>query len=231
MAGVRRYPRSSSWMECYPTPVDEKVDVLNERGEKTGRVAWRSEAHRLGLWHRCFHCWISAPAEPSGGPYLFVQRRAAGKDTWPNKLDVTVGGHLETGESAFDGLREVEEELGLTVSADELIPLGTRKAEKRIPAGLDREFQDIFLLIKSISLGDLQLREEEVSAVWRLPLEDIEALYEGGEIPAEVWAGGSRCPAPVSLADFIPDEDGYLLRAARAARAALAGKPPEALCC
>ncbi len=93
--------------------MDEKVDVRNERGERTGRVAWRSEAHRMGLWHRCFHCWIAAPGTASGGPYLFVQRRAAGKDTWPNKLDVTIGGHLEAGESMLEGgLREVEEELG-----------------------------------------------------------------------------------------------------------------------
>lgn len=153
---------------------------------------------------------------------------AAGKDTWPNKLDVTVGGHLETGESALDGLREVEEELGLVVSAGELIPLGTRKARKRIPAGFDREFQEVFLLVRSISPGDLRLREEEVSAVWRLQLDDIEALHEGAAPPAEEWVGGRRRPAPVSLDDFIPDEDDYLPRAARAARAALAGERPGA---
>src|ERR671933_433987 len=55
---------------------------------------------------------------------------AVGKDTWPNKLDVTVGGHLGVGESVLDGIREVEEELGLTVVADELVSLGTRKVEK-----------------------------------------------------------------------------------------------------
>jgi isopentenyldiphosphate isomerase len=58
----------------------------------TGEVAWKSEAHRLGLWHRCFHCWIVAPETSFGGPYLFVQRRAVGKETWPDRLDVTVGG-------------------------------------------------------------------------------------------------------------------------------------------
>ena len=105
------------------------MDVLNARGEKTGRVAWKSEAHRRGLWHRCFHCWIVAPETPSGGPYLFVQRRAAGKGTWPNKLDVTVGGHLGAGELALDGLREIEEELGLSVSTEELITLGTCRVE------------------------------------------------------------------------------------------------------
>ena len=191
--------------ECYPTAVDEKVDVLDARGALTGRVAWKSEAHRLGLWHRCFHCWVFGA--DSGGPYLLIQRRAATKDTWPNKLDVTVGGHLGAGESALDGLREVEEELGLTVAAEELIALGTRRAEKKIPAGLDREFQEVFLLVRTLYSRDLRLQEEEVAAVLRLRLDDVELLHKGMEISVEEWAGGTS-PVSVRLGDFITDEDG-----------------------
>ena len=124
--------------------------MLDSRGEKTGEVAWKSEAHRLGLWHRCFHCWIFSPEISSGSPYLFVQRRAAGKDTWPNRLDVTAAGHLGAGEETLEGgPREIEEELGLTVAPDELVPLGTRRSELQIPAGLDREFQEVFLLVRA----------------------------------------------------------------------------------
>ena len=209
--------------------VDEKVDILDARGKKTGEVAWKSEAHRLGLWHRCFHCWIVAPETSSGGPYLFVQRRAAEKETWPDRLDVSVGGHLEAGEGALDGLREVEEELGLEVATRELVPLGTRRAELEIPAGLDREFQEVFLLVRFLSHEDLRLQEKEVAAVVRLRLDVVEALYEGGEILAEEWADGKALPISVYLADFVPGEDCYLLRAARAARDVLVGRRPGAV--
>jgi isopentenyldiphosphate isomerase len=209
--------------------VDERVDVLDTRGEKTGEVAWKSEAHRLGLWHRCFHCWIVSPETSSGGPYLFVQRRAAEKETWPDRLDVTVGGHLGAGEEALDGLREVEEELGLTVLADELIPMGTRRAELEISAGLDREFQDVFLLVRPLSSEDLQLQEEEVAALVRLRLDDIETLYEGTEIPAEEWMDGEKSPTSVRLADFVPGEDDYLLQASHIARNVLDGNRPHTL--
>ncbi len=209
--------------------MDEKLDVLDARGLMTGEVAWKSEAHRLGLWHRCFHCWIVSPETSSGGPYLFVQRRATGKETWPDRLDVTVGGHLGAGEEALDGLREVEEELGIPVAAGDLIPQGTRRAELDIPAGLDREFQDVFLLVRSLSPRDLRLQEEEVAAVVRIHLGDVEALCEGGEVHAEEWRGGEISPVPVRLADFVPGEDGYLLWASRAARDVLAGGPPDAL--
>ena len=205
--------------------MDEKVNILDSRGEKTGEVAWKSEAHRLGLWHRCFHCWIFSPEISSGSPYLFVQRRAAGKDTWPNRLDVTTAGHLGAGEETLEGgLREIEEELGLTVAPDELAPLGTRRSELQIPAGLDREFQEVFLLVRTLSPKDLRLQEEEVAAIAGLPLDDAEALYGGGEVLAEEWAGGETSPVSVSLAHFVPGEDEYLLRVVCAARAYLAGE-------
>ena len=212
--------------------MDEKVDILDSYGEHTGRVAWKSEAHRSGLWHRCFHCWIVSSEEPSGaeafsgGPYLFVQRRAAGKETWPDRLDVTVAGHLGAGEETLDGLREVEEELGLLVKTEELIPLGTRKVEAEIPAGLDREFHEVFLLVRSLRPEDLRLQEEEVAAVARLRLDDVETLDEGGSIYVDEWKDGERASMSVSLSNFVPAGDGYLPRVARAAREVLAGKRP-----
>ncbi len=209
--------------------MDEQIDTLDERGEKTGPTVWKSEAHRVGLWHRCFHCWVLSPEMESGGPYLFVQRRAPGKETWPDRLDVTVGGHLGAGEEPLDGLREVEEELVLKVTPDELISLGTRRAELQIPAGTHREFQDVFLLVRPLAPGDLCLQEEEVAAVVSRRLADVEALCWGAEVRAEEWAGGETKSTWVSLADFVPGEDDYLSRAARAALTVLAGRLPGAI--
>ena len=197
------------------------MDILDERGTPTGEVAWKSRAHREGLWHRCFHCWILAPE----GPYLLVQRRAAVKDTWPGYLDVTAAGHLGAGEKPLEGgLRELEEELGLGVAAKRLIPLGERRIEQEIPAGRDREFHDVFLLIDSTAPGDLRLQPEEVDAVLKLRLEDIPKLYEKRSIPADKWqADTTDSPrrVQVHLSDFVPNEDGYLSWVAAKAREAL----------
>ena len=214
---------------CYSIVVDEKIDVLDNGGEKTGEVAWKSEVHRLGLWHRCFHCWIVAPETSSGGPYLFVQRRAAQKETWPGKLDVIVGGHLGAGEEALDGVREVDEELGLKVAVADLLPLGTRRVELQIPEGIDREFQDVFLVLRPLSAIDLRLQEDEVAAVVRLRLDDVGVLHEGGEVSAEEWADGEISSLTVCLADFVPGDSGYLQQVARIAGDVLSGRRPEAL--
>jgi isopentenyldiphosphate isomerase len=207
--------------------VDERIDILDPSGEQTGRVAWKSEAHRLGLWHRCFHLWIVSPETPAAGPYLFVQRRASGKETWPDRLDVTVAGHLGAGEEKLEGgLREVEEELGLLVKPEELVPLGTCRVELKIPVGIDREFHEVFLLVRALRPEDLRLQKEEVAAVMRIRLDAAEALDEGGSIPAEEWKDGETSVAPVGLSDFVPAGDGYLPHVARAARDVLSGRRP-----
>ena len=208
--------------------MDELVDVRDgETGERTGEVVWKSEAHRRGLWHRCFHCWVFGVGV--GGPYLLVQRRSATKDTWPGYLDVTAAGHLAAGEEPLDGLREVEEELGLRVDPGRLTPLGTRRAEQRIPDGLDREFHDVFLLCDDTPPGDLRLQREEVEAVLGIRLEDAEALGTAGSAPAREYRDGQLSEIQVRVSDFVPNTNDYLRRVAVAARAALDGGSVEKL--
>jgi isopentenyldiphosphate isomerase len=206
--------------------MDELVDVLDEVGRPTGEVVYKSEAHRRGLFHRCFHCWIAG--QDAGGPYLLVQRRAAVKDTWPGYLDVTAAGHLQSGEEpVVGGLRELEEELGLRVEPGRLAPLGTRRIEQEIPQGFDREFHDVFLLLDGTPPRDLRLQEAEVEAVLRVGLGDVEALGAGQDsVPAREYSGGGISDARVSLADFVPNGDDYLRRVAGAARRVLAGEDP-----
>jgi isopentenyldiphosphate isomerase len=205
--------------------VDERVDVLDERGRPTGEVVWKSEAHRRGLWHHCFHCWVAG--EDAGGPYLLVQRRAAAKDTWPGYLDVTAAGHLRSGEEPLEGgLREIEEELGLRVEPERLVPLGTRRIEQEIPEGCDRELHEVFLLLDPTPPEELRLQEGEVEAVLRIGLGDVQRLGAGGSVPAVEYAEGEASATRVRLSDFVPNEDDYLRRVAVAARRLLAGESP-----
>jgi isopentenyldiphosphate isomerase len=204
--------------------VDELLDILDESGRPTGEVVPKSEAHRLGLWHRCFHCWICG--SDNEGSYLLLQRRAATKDTWPGYLDITAAGHLSAGEETLDGLREVEEELGLRVNPERLFPLGTRKIEQQIQAGCDREFHDVFLLTDDTPPESLRLQEEEVDAVYRLDLDDVETLYETGSAPAREYTQGKTSKTHIHQSEFVPKDNGHLGQVARAARQLLSGKTP-----
>ncbi len=202
------------------------MDILDGSGKPTGEVTWKSEAHRRGLWHRCFHCWVSG-TDASGEPYLLVQRRAAAKDTWPGYLDVTAAGHLGAGEKPLrGGLRELEEELGLRVEPERLIPLGSRRIEQEIPGGCDREFHDVFLLFDATPPERLRLQAGEVEAVLSVRLDLAEALGESEGVPAVEYVGGRATPARVRPSDFVPNDDDYLRRVAGASRRLLAGERP-----
>ena len=157
---------------------------------------------------------------------MLLQRRAATKDTWPGYLDVTVAGHLSAGEETIDGLREVEEELGLRVEPERLVPLGTRRVEQEIQGGCDREFHEVFLLSDATPPEDLRLQKEEVEAVFRLDLDDVEALYEAGSAPAREHAEGRTLATRIHLAEFVPQDEDYLRRVTGAARRLLSGGRP-----
>jgi isopentenyldiphosphate isomerase len=204
--------------------MDELLDIMDEAGRPTGQVVAKSEAHRLGLWHRCFHCWICG-SDPEGS-YLLLQRRAATKDTWPNYLDITAAGHLSSGEETLDGLREVEEELGLRVNPERLVPLGTRKIEQQIPDGCDREFHEVFLLADNTPPVNLRLQKEEVDAIYRLALDDVKTLYETGSAPAREFAKGEASTTRIRLEEFVPKDEGHLAQVAQAARRHLSGTTP-----
>jgi isopentenyldiphosphate isomerase len=204
--------------------MDELLDILDESGRPTGEIIAKGEAHRLGLWHRCFHCWICSSGPE--GSYLLLQRRAATKDTWPGYLDVTAAGHLSSGEKTLDGLREVEEELGLRVDPERLVPLGTRKVEQQISGGCDREFHDVFLLVDDTPPERLRLQKEEVEAVYRLNLDDVQTLYETGSAPAREYAQGKTSTTRIHPTEFVPRNEDYLAQIARAARRLLSGESP-----
>jgi len=195
----------------------ELVDVLDARGDRTGLAVPKEEAHRRGLWHRCFHCWVCG-RDAAGEPYLLLQRRAAGKDTWPGYLDVTAAGHLRSGEEPLDGLRELEEELGLRPDPSRLIPLGTRRIEQEIPQGCDRELHYVFLLVDHTPPLRFRLQREEVASLVALSLSEAGRLLRKGEARAVEYADGRATPARVRLAELVPDKGvGEVVAAARRA--------------
>jgi len=95
----------------------ELFDLYDASGQPLGLAKERALVHRDGDWHRSIHLWIVR----TGGGLIF-QRRSAAKDTWPNRLAVSVGGHYAAGEGLLEVLREAREEIGL--EAAHIEPLG-----------------------------------------------------------------------------------------------------------
>lgn len=120
-----------------PQRSEEIFDVVNERNEVI-RQEMRRTVHADGLWHRAVHLFVR---NPSGA--IFLQKRSHLKDSKPEKWDSSASGHLDSGEDYLtSAVRELEEELGIKTTADQLTLLGT------VPAcpGTGWEFVELFLL-------------------------------------------------------------------------------------
>ena len=143
----------------------EKIDVLDEKGIKTGEVLSREEVHERGLWHKCVHIWIINSKQE-----VLLQKRSKQKATNPNKWTAATSGHLSAGDTSIEGaIRELSEEIGLQVREDELEYLFTVKEsttkdnlERHI---IDNEITDVYFMKKEIEIRNLKLQEEEVSEV------------------------------------------------------------------
>lgn len=113
-----------------------------------------------------------------------LQRRSLQKETWPGLWDVSVGGHYRAGEGIEGGLREILEELGLVVRAEDLLHAGWRREEVFYPNGLiEREIQDVFFLWREVRLPELRPGRAEVSAVAMVPVSALRRLGSGDSEP------------------------------------------------
>jgi isopentenyldiphosphate isomerase len=204
-------------------PADEPFDVLNADGSPAGFSKPRAQVHRDGDWHRAFHLWL-AWRGPDGEPHVLFQRRAPGKDTWPNRLDVAVGGHYRAGEGRAQVIREVGEELGIEPDPARVVRIGTRRVESLTERWVDREIQDVHVLLLD-ALPVLRPHPVELAAVNQVAVAALERLFAGEAetietLEARVEPDGSLAAwraCSVTRDDFIPVRDDYWRSGTRAA--------------
>jgi isopentenyldiphosphate isomerase len=217
-----------------PSPPDdpgELIDIYDDRFQKIGTKE-RVQAHRDGDWHRTFHCWIVYRDAATGQDFMVVQRRGPDKDLFPNLLDITAGGHYAAGETVRAGLREVQEELGIAVDFERLIPLGVRLDVAVDGPVVNREISDVFLLIDNRDISAYPFRREEISALVVFSIDEAIAMCAGERptIPARAVIATPESDnlieewITVSMQDLVPSYDRYFYKILVLARRCLNGE-------
>ena len=186
----------------------ELFDIYDEDLNHIGIKA-RDEVHRDGDWHQVFHCWVIGQ-DREGVQFMVLQKRAPNKKIFPNRLDLSAAGHLKAGETAIDGVRELKEELNLTINLDDLIPIGRRVSTKTYNNLVDCEVANVFLYECNQPLGQYDNQRDEISGLVKLPISDGLRLFSGEveEVMAEA-VGFEDDTITVCLDDFIPSLDHY----------------------
>lgn len=208
----------------------ELFDIFDEAMNPIG-VATRAEAHAKGLWHQTFHCWLTR--REGEQRFVLFQLRQTTKDTNPSCYDITAAGHLEAGETVAQAVRELEEELGVAVPFEQLVPLLRWQEEDEGEANgvkyIDREFSHVFGLVWDEPLAGMRLQAEEVSGLYEADLSDLIALFEGQleTVEASGIAIQDNDGAVVNVASqakvratqFVPRDPAYYVQVLRALQA------------
>jgi 16S rRNA (adenine1518-N6/adenine1519-N6)-dimethyltransferase len=98
-----------------PQKADEIFDHVDDEDRVIGQKT-RGEVHAQGLIHRAIHIFVFNKYGE-----LLLQKRSHLKDAMPEKWDSSAAGHVDSGEDYLPAaVRELEEELGITTTAEKL---------------------------------------------------------------------------------------------------------------
>lgn len=150
--------------------MNERLKVFDQYYKETG-IEHRDLVHAKGYWHEVFHCWIIEKTDSEWRIYL--QLRSKNKKDYPNQFDITAAGHILATESIENGVRELEEEVGINVMFSQLTSLGV------IPYSIDNdkikdyEFANVFVYELTGGIEQFTLQREELDGIYSANLKQF----------------------------------------------------------
>lgn len=143
----------------------ELIDIVDEKGNFTGQVLDKEEAHDKNLLHNEIAVFII-----NNNKQVLLQKRSSNKRFDPNKWALCAG-HVDTKESLENAaLREIKEEVGIDISLNDLKPF----AEREVTIKDSNSHITYFYYIKSnLNEDDFIIQEEELSEVKWFDLDTV----------------------------------------------------------
>ncbi len=151
----------------------EKLDIYNREKIRTGKIIERREGAKFNKdeYILAVQCWIINKK----GEILLTQRKL-------NKIHggmwEPTGGLVISGENSIQGIkRELQEEIGLNVSENELLLV-----KEKIEEGENcNSFRDVYIIKKDIDLNELHFNDGEVINAQYVTIEKLLYMIEQGE--------------------------------------------------
>ena len=123
---------------------------------------------------------------------ILLQKRSENKKLWPNMWDVTVGGHVDSGEFGRQALiREVREELGIQISDDDIKYIVGSTSINRQENIINKHYNECYLITKNVDISNITVQKEEVEDVKYFSKEEllkrINNNYDGLTVKTGAW--------------------------------------------
>ena len=139
----------------------EYIDIIDSKtGNNTGVIKSKLEVHKNGYWHRTIHVWfVNSKNE------IMLQHRSKEMENHPDCWDISVAGHISSGEDAtIAALREIKEEIGINLPTNELkmIDKTIHQVVLNNKTYFDNEHSNIYLVRADFDIDKLQMQKSEI---------------------------------------------------------------------
>lgn len=142
----------------------EKVDIYNNKKEKTNQIKGRKELEK-GEYRISTHIWII-----NSDNELLIQKRSEKENMFPNMWAQT-GGGVQSGKTSKETIYdECKEELNIEIKEEEIYYIGSYIRTKDIV--------DVWMVVKDIDISSLILQEEEVAEVKFVDFNTFDEMIE-----------------------------------------------------
>lgn len=133
---------------------NEFIDIYDSNENLLGYCE-KSKAHQLGYWHKVFGCLIYNSKKNK--VFMQLKNPNHNKVNIRELLEITAGGHLISGETLNNGVREIKEETGFDVNYEDLTFLQKRKCNKTVSKDYKvKEFQYFYGLDLNVRVKDFK---------------------------------------------------------------------------
>ncbi len=163
--------------------IDERLQIVDElTGEPTGEHLSRKETLETKRWCRTTNIFVLN----SKGEILCHQR-SLNKERFPGIWSTHFGGHVTEGESfKISALKELGEEIGISVNAFQLIPWRTSKKS------VSRIWVRDFITVYDGPIEGLKIQTSEIEKVKWFTAEEITAELEAESEETRGWLAGTH---------------------------------------
>lgn len=158
--------------------IGEILDIYAERIREDGTRIYvkngqmeREKAHKIWALHTGAQIWVYN----QNGEVLLQRRSFNPMKSSPGLLDTSAAWHIPIGETIISGgLLEVEQEIGLVASSEELIRIWYYRRETKSGLRYNNEINTVFLLPYEGEFSALRKQDSEVSELKFISLMTLE---------------------------------------------------------
>jgi isopentenyldiphosphate isomerase len=149
----------------------EMWDVLDENGNTTGRLCERGPMNQ-GEYHLIVHVWII-----NGKNEFLISKRTPNKQPYPNMWECTGGSAVAGDDSITTAIKEVQEELGITLEPEngQLFKSYTRTFKNG-----SGDFNDIWIFHQEVDLSSITFQANETCDAMFADRTKIENMINDG---------------------------------------------------